>query len=79
MFHCPTPYFGKSPWAIAKNRFAKRSGTHAFPEGIHNHGLLRCAHFYHLGPETADILLQTLPLVLLHFARYCSLNNCDSC
>ena len=69
MFHCPTPYFSKSPWAIANNRFAKRAGTHAFPEGIHNHGLLRRAHFHHLGPETVDILLQTLPLVLLHIKQ----------
>ena len=69
MFHCPTPNFSKSPWAIANNGFTKRVGTHAFLEGIHNHGLLRRAHFHHLGPEAVDILLQTLPLVLLHIKQ----------
>jgi len=56
MFHRPTSYFNKGPWAIANNRFAKRAGTHAFPEGIDNHRLLRSTNFHYLGPKAVDVL-----------------------
>ena len=66
MLHHATPYFSEGPGAIANDGFAKGAGTHAFPERVHDHGLFRSTNLYYLGPETVDVLLQSLTLVLLY-------------